>query len=211
MLQCFSIALAISIDSFSVGMAYGIKNIKVPLRSIFILDIISLILLSIGLFAGNILSRLYPPLLTSFLGSLILFSIGLWYIIQGWLNCKYPMGCTKEPIRIAIISIRSLGIAINVIRDPSRVDLDTSGVIDTREAVVLGFALAVDSLAVGVVVSLSSIYYISITLLMVGILNLLLLVSGIYFGKKCLLGRLQERTAFVPGFILIIISLLRLI
>lgn len=210
MLQCFLIALAISIDSFSVGMAYGIKNIRVPLRSILILDIISIILLSIGFFAGNILTKLYPAFLTSFLGSLILFTIGLWYIVQGWLNCKYPKDPTKEPISIAIISIKSLGIAINIMRDPSRVDLDTSGVIDTREAVLLGFALAVDSLAVGLVVSLSSIYLILITLVMVGILNLLLLVTGIYFGKKYLMDRLREKTAFVPGFILILISLIRL-
>lgn len=211
MLQCFLIALAISIDSFSVGMAYGIKNIRVPLKSILILDIISITLLSIGFFAGNMLSKLYPTFLTSLLGSLILFAIGVWYIFQGWLNLKYPKNPSEEPISIAIISIKSLGIAINIMRDPSMVDLDISGTIDTREAVLLGFALAVDSLAVGLVVSLSSIYLILMTLVMVGILNLLLLVTGIFFGKKYLMGHLRDKTAFVPGFILILISLMRLI
>lgn len=211
MLQCFLIAFAISIDSFSVGMAYGVKNIRVPLRSILILDLISICLLSLGFFAGNVLSRLFPSFLTSILGAIILFIIGLWYLIQGWLNYKYPKDENKELISIAIISINSLGIAINIMRDPSGVDLDTSGVIDTREAVLLGFALAVDSLAVGLVVSLSSLYMILITLLMVGILNLVLLLAGISFGKKFLISRLREKTAFIPGFILITLALLRLI
>jgi len=210
MLQCFLIAFAISIDSLSVGLAYGIKNIRVPLRSILILDLISICLLSLGFFAGNILSRLFPAFLTNVVGALILFIIGLWYIIQGWLNYKYPKNQAQEPISIAIISINSLGIAINIMRDPSGVDLDTSGIIDTSEAVLLGFALAVDSLAVGLVVSLSSIPMILLTLLLVGILNLLLLKAGITFGKKYINDDLREKTAFVPGIILIILSLIRL-
>ncbi len=210
MLQCFLIALAISVDSFSVGMAYGIKNIKIPLRSIFILDIISISLLSIGFFAGNILTKYAPSFLTNIFGACILFIIGLWYIVQGWLNHKYPKEETKEAVSIAIISINSLGIAINIMRDPSRVDLDISGVIDTKEAILLGFALAADSLAVGLVVALSSLSMILITLLMVGILNLLLLKAGINFGKKYLTYQFREKTAFVPGIILIILAIIRL-
>ncbi len=210
MLQCFLIALAISIDSFSVGIAYGIKNIKVPLRSILILDVISITLLSIGFFAGNVLTRYMPSLLTNILGACILFIIGLWYVVQGWLNYKYPKERTKEAVSIAMISINSLGIAINIMRDPSRVDLDISGVIDTREAILLGFALAADSLAVGLVVALSSLTMILLTLLLVGILNLLLLKTGINFGKKYLSYQFRDKTAFIPGIILITLALIRL-
>lgn len=211
MLQSFLIAIAISMDSFSVGVAYGIKNIKVPLRSLIILDCISVILLSFGFFSGKLLAKLVPQILTNFIGAGILLCIGTWFLIQGWLNYKFPKEKVNQPTSIAVISIDSLGIAINILRDPSKVDLDISGVIDTKEAIVLGIALAFDSLAIGVAVSLSSISAILLALLLVAVLNLIFLLSGIYIGKNYILYRVKEKTSFIPGCILVILGLARLI
>lgn len=210
MIEGLLIAIAISMDSFSVGVAYGIKDIKVPLHSLVVLDIISVTLLSLGLFAGNLLTRLIPQIATNLVGAGILLIIGLWFLIQGWLNYRFPKEKVHEPTSIAIISINSLGIAINVLRDPSKIDLDISGVIDTKEAIVLGIALAIDSLAIGIAVSLSSFSTILLTLLLVAILNLVFLLSGIHVGKNYIASRLKEKTSFIPGCILVILGLTRL-
>ncbi|SNS42231.1 putative sporulation protein YtaF [Anaerovirgula multivorans] len=211
MIEGLLIAIAISMDSFSVGIAYGIKNIKVPLYSLVILDFISVALLSLGFFAGNLLTRLVPEVATNLIGAGILLVIGIWFLIQGWLNYRFPKEKVHQPTSIAIISIDSLGIAINVLRDPAKIDLDISGVIDTKEAIVLGIALAIDSLAIGIAVSLSSITTILFTLLLVAILNLVFLLSGIHIGKNYLASRLKEKTSFIPGCILVILGLTRLI
>ncbi|SCY82866.1 sporulation membrane protein YtaF [Alkaliphilus peptidifermentans] len=210
MLQAILIAIAISIDSFSVGFAYGVRNIKVPLHSLIILDLISVSLLSIGFFAGNLLTRYFPPAIAELSGAIIIIGIGIWYLIQGWLNHRYPPCELRNPTSIAIISIKSLGIAINVLRDPSKVDCDISGIIDTKEAILLGFALAVDSLAVGVAVSIASISLISLTLILVAIMNLLFLIIGINLGNKLLSNRFRDKTSFIPGCILILLGLLRI-
>ncbi|SDL07158.1 sporulation membrane protein YtaF [Natronincola ferrireducens] len=210
MFEGLLIAIAISMDSLSVGIAYGIKNIRVPLRSLVILDLISVSLLSVGFFAGNLLTRLVPQIAMDLVGAGILIVIGLWFTIQGWLNYKYPKEKVQEPTSIAVISINSLGIAINVLRDPSKVDLDISGVIDTKEAILLGIALAIDSLAIGIAVSLSSISIILFTLLLVAIVNLVFLLSGICIGKKYIVSKLKETTSFIPGCILIVLAITRL-
>lgn len=210
MLQIFLIAAAISIDSFSVGVAFGIRNIKVPLRSILILDFISVTLLSCGFFAGNILSRLFPPKTTELFGSIVIIIIGTWYLTQGFLNYKYPKEKIQHATAIATISIKSLGIAINILRDPSQIDLDVSGIIDTKEAILLGFALAVDSLAVGVALSISSIGMILLTLVLVATINLILLQLGTRLGKHYFASYLGEKTAFIPGIILISMGILRI-
>lgn len=210
MLQAFFIAAAVSIDSFSVGVAFGIKRIKVPLRSIVVLNFISVLLLGCGFFAGNFLSRFLPPRSTNLLGSFIILLIGIWYLIQGYLNHRYPRESLAEATAIATISIKSLGIAINILRDPTQIDLDISGVIDIKEAVILGFALAVDSLAVGIALSITSIAAIVLTLLIAAIMNFILLLFGIHLGKRYLGIHLGERTAVVPGIILIVMGLIRL-
>ncbi|ABR50395.1 Sporulation protein YtaF [Alkaliphilus metalliredigens QYMF] len=210
MIEGILIAIAVSIDSLSVGVAYGIKKIKVPLHSLIVLDIISILLLSIGFFLGNMMIRVIPPYMTELIGASMLICLGIWLLLQGWLEYKFPRQDIKNPISIAIISIQSLGIAINIFRDPSQADLDTSGIIDTREAVLLGLALAIDSLAIGVAVSLNSISIILFTVVLVGILNLVFLLSGIYLGNKYLSNRFRQKTAFVPGCILILLGLVRL-
>jgi putative sporulation protein YtaF len=211
MLQGILIAVAISMDSFSVGIAYGIKNIKVPIRSLVILDFISVSLLGLGFFSGNLLTRLVPEIFTKLIGSLILLLLGLWMLIQGWINYKFPKEDVEQPTSIINISIHSLGIAINIIRNPFTADMDISGTIDTKEAVLLGVALAVDSLAVGIAVSFFSIPIILITLLLVAVLNLVLLLFGIFIGRKYLSNRLKKVTAFIPGFILLILGLIRIL
>ncbi|QUH25521.1 sporulation membrane protein YtaF [Serpentinicella alkaliphila] len=211
MLESILIAIAISIDSLSVGIAYGVKKIKVPFPSLIILDILSVTLLGLGFFAGNILLKLVPEIWTQVIGGGILFIMGSYLLIQGWINYKYPSENIVGPTPIAVISIESLGIAINILRDPSRVDLDISGIIDTKEAVLLGIALAIDSLAVGVAVAVPSIYLIIFTLLLVAIINIVFILIGITIGKNLIANKFKEKTAFLPGFILISLGLFRLI
>ncbi|WP_026477526.1 sporulation membrane protein YtaF [Alkaliphilus transvaalensis] len=210
MLQGILIAIAISIDSFSVGVAYGIRDIKVPLRSVLILDFISVALLSIGFFAGNLLSRFVLPGTSEILGAITILIIGLWYFTQGWLNYKFPTNQSDEVTSIATFSIKSLGVAINILRSPFDADLDISGEIDTKEAILLGFALAIDSLAVGVAVSISSFTIIFVTLGIVAVMNLLLLFTGMHLGKQFLATHLGKRTPLIPGIILITLGFIRL-
>lgn len=211
MLEGILIAIAISIDSLSVGIAYGVKKIKVPILSLIILDLLSVTLLGLGFFAGNLLLQIVPEILTQIIGGSILIIMGSYLLTQGWINYKYPPDKITGPTQIAVISIESLGIAINVLRDPSRIDLDVSGTIDTKEAVLLGIALAIDSLAVGVAVALSSISLIIFTLSLVAVINLVFLLIGINFGKNFIANKLKEKAAFIPGLILITLGVMNLI
>lgn len=211
MLQALFIAIALSIDSFSTGIAFGIKGIRVPFRSILVLDLISILLLGSSFFMGKIIKGMLPIPFTDYLSFGILFMIGLWYLIQGYLNYRYPKDQLTESIPIATLSIRSLGIAINVIRDPLQTDLDTSGTIDTKEAILLGLGLAIDSLAVGIALSITSMTIIFIILGLVSLMNLVFLLGGIALGKHYLGSRLKAKATFVPGLILLSMALIRLL
>ena len=54
-----------------------------------------------------------------------------------------------EKISVINFAVKSLGLKISVVRDMSECDIDGSGVIDNKEAVLLGLALSGDIAAVG--------------------------------------------------------------
>ena len=59
LLNCIILAISSSIDSLGIGITYGIKNTKFFFTSKIILFTISIIISSISVFFGKILSTFY--------------------------------------------------------------------------------------------------------------------------------------------------------
>ena len=57
-LNCIVLALSVSIDSFGIGITYGIKNTKITNLSKLILFIVSLIATIISINLGKIISKI---------------------------------------------------------------------------------------------------------------------------------------------------------
>ena len=60
-LNCIVLALSVSIDSFGIGITYGIKNTKITNLSKLILFIVSLIATIISINFGKVVSRIFSP------------------------------------------------------------------------------------------------------------------------------------------------------
>ncbi len=110
---------------------------------------------------------------------------------------------------MAQIRIKTLGLVIRVLREPHQADLDKSGTISTREALLLGAALAMDALGAGFAVSMLGFGVIS-TALMVGVGHLLLTYSGLYTGRSLGNTAWGSHLAALPGCILITMGLFKL-
>ena len=79
--------------------------------------------------------------------------------------------------------IKCLGITIKIIKNPSSSDLDKSNVIDSKEALFLGFALSLDSFCIGIGFSMLNTFSIIFPLL-TSCFQLFFLSLGNYCGKK---------------------------
>ena len=91
------------------------------------------------------------------------------------------------------IAIKSLGITIQVLRDPSNCDIDKSGIIDLKESLLLGLALSVDAIGVGIGSALSG-YHSVFLPFTVGLFQLILLYVGTYLGKRITaMGKFKEK------------------
>ena len=55
------LALAVSLDSFSVGFTYGLRKMRIPFKSIAIIACCSAMTLTIAMLLGHLLQTIYVP------------------------------------------------------------------------------------------------------------------------------------------------------
>ncbi|TYO94503.1 sporulation membrane protein YtaF [Desulfallas thermosapovorans] len=211
-------ALALNMDSFAAGVAYGVRNIKLPVTSLAIISIMSMTAIAVSMVLGNTVAGYFSATFAHRLGGVILMSIGIWVLIQSLqenrkkARAKPEMETEKEadiPDPVIQIHIRSLGLVIQILREPYRADLDRSGVISGREAVLLGLALAMDAFAAGFAVSMLG-FNILYTALMVGLGHFMLTYLGLLAGMSAGNRGLNQKIATLPGFILIALGLFKM-
>jgi putative sporulation protein YtaF len=211
LLSYFLFALALNIDSFVAGMAYGARQIKVPPLSLLIISLISVAAISISMAGGKMLLPYIPETAAHRLGGILLLLIGIWVLFQ----TRRTEQAEKEKngeggvTRLIRIHIRPLGLVIQILKEPVRADQDSSGAISPREAILLGTALAMDAFAAGFAVSMlnSSIIF---TALVVGLGHFLLAYAGIVLGSSVTARGLGRHVGALPGCILILLGLYKI-
>lgn len=128
-LEIFVLVMALSVDSFSAGFAYGVSKTKTPLMSVLIVSFISSITLVLSLFAGKFLQRLIPISLADEISFLILFILGV--------------------IKLLDHSDHD---------EAAKANKDGDDILSPAEALTLGIALSIDSIAAGIGAGVMTVY-----------------------------------------------------
>ncbi len=186
------LAFSSSIDSFGIGITYGLRKIKLSCLSGITLLIISVIITSSSILIGKNLNYILPEFITSLIGSLLLVLMGSLIIFQV-INKKGNKFNPKSPISDSLVHseskkiyqffIKFLGITIQIIKDPVSSDLDNSKKIDIKESIYLGITLSIDSFCIGIggsILGISSILF----PILVSVFQLLFLSLGRLFATK---------------------------
>lgn len=202
------LSIAVSLDALGVGLAYGMKKIKIPMKYKLVMAAFSCFYTGIAVSIGNVIVKFLPPVITNMIGSLILAGMGVWLLLQGILK-KAENETEQVPECKTVFEwmIRSLGITIQITRNPVSGDVDRSGCIDLKESLLIGAALSLDILGVGLGCAMIglNIWLIPFT---VAAAQLVFLSGGLYLGKM-LAKRRMRWLDFAPGMILIVIAALR--
>ena len=148
------LAISSSIDSFGIGITYGIRNTKISNLAKFILFIISFVVSLFAVYLGDFLKDLLPDNIANYIGAFLLILLGGFVLFQALRknivkDNKIYEEVFSEP-KIYRFFIKFLGITIQIIKDPISSDLDKSNLIDGKEAIFLGVALSLDSFAIGI-------------------------------------------------------------
>lgn len=203
------VGLALSMDGFIVGVAYGLKKINLPLISLLVITLASISAVSISMICGKGLALILPPGFAPHIGAFLLIGLGCYHLMNGLGQKINQMeGDEEEPL--FTLNIKTMGIIIQILKNPSRADFDASGEIGLKESVFLGLALSMDALGAGIGLALTgaNILY---TALSVGMIQFILVTSGIYLGRFINSERLKEALTLVSGMILIGIGVFKFI
>ena len=207
------LAFALSLDALGVGVVYGMRKIRIPFFSKLIICFFSIVYSGAALLAGSLVSDHLPVWVSKLAGVSILSIMGFWIIIQAF--TRKETGIKKSApahgSTLFKLAIKSLGITIQVIRNPAEVDMDGSGIIDSRESILLGLALSVDAIGVSLGFALAGLDSVIIPFA-VGSFQMLMLYLGTYMGIRFVsCSKLNKRlVSLLPGILLIILAFARI-
>lgn len=192
-LKLMSIVVAVSLDSFGVGMTYGLRKIKVLFLPLLIIMSCSGLMVFIAMTIGNIISIYISSDITSIIGGVILILLGLFMLCSTFLK-------GNKSFSNRIFAHQS------VITSPQKVDKDCSGTIQFNEAIVLGSALAMDAFGAGFGASMMG-YKPILTAILIALMSGGFLFFGIRAGLLLSKVKLFSHLTFLPPIILITIGL----
>lgn len=198
------LALAVSLDSFSVGFTYGLRKMRIPIKSIVIIACCTAVTLITAMLLGHLLQQLISPEFAEKVGGIILIGLGGWVIYQFFRSEKEQEVMPHEKV-ILNFEIKSLGIVINILKKPMVADFDKSGTITGVEAFMLGLALSLDSFGAGIGAAMLgfSPLYLSLA---VSLLSTGLVFAGMKLGAVLSAKSWLQKLSFLPGIVLIIIG-----
>ncbi len=203
-------ALAVSLDGFGVGFAYGMRRIKIPVFSLAIICFSSALALVVSMFFGGVVRQLFNPAVGERLGALVIVLVGVYLVFQALSAPESRRIRDTQPYKVFHLNLSRLGIVIEVLRQPAKADFDRSGTINAWEALVLGFALAMDALGAGFGAAVAG-FRLWLTPLLVAVCKLFMVTAGLQCGKNArtvwTAGKLIN---VLPGLILIIIGLAKI-
>ncbi|MGG3560394.1 sporulation membrane protein YtaF [Neobacillus rhizosphaerae] len=211
MVQLFSLlilAFALSLDSFSVGFTYGLRKMVMPIKSVLVIATCSAASLMIAVSIGHGLEKVISPNITAKLGGFILIALGAWVLYQ-FFRPEKEKELVEHEKTIVNLEIRSLGLAISILKKPMSADFDHSGTITGIEALMLGFALSLDAFGAGIGAAMLGFppLYLALTVAVMSSLFVLLgIKSGAFFHKFDWI----QKFTFLPGVLLIIIGIWKL-
>jgi len=209
-------ALALSLDGFGVGMAYGLKRIRIPFGSMWIIALCTALAMGTSMLLGHLFVAELEFISPKALGAGVLIAIGAYQLFQVIKVPKEEAVPVMATVAVEPDSYKTLmhiklnifGLVIQVLKTPDVADMDGSGTISAGESILLGVALAIDAFAAGMAATMTGIHFYVIAF--VALMQILMICAGQGLTGK-LPSSILDKAKFLPGIVLILIGSIKLI
>lgn len=192
-----------SSDSFVVGLSYGIQKIKINFLNNIIVSFIAGISTLGSMLIGKYLSCYLPGQTTNYIGSVILILFGIYSIIE-------PL--KKAPKVPSEQSKHHHGYTEHyedILKNPALADTDHSKNIEVRESFVLGIALSLNNIGLGIGASITGLNPYSTSLLSF-LCSAIFIKLGRYVGDSFFSRFLSKYAESISGIIIILLGIYEL-
>lgn len=204
--EALILASALSLDAFVASFAYGSKKIKIPFRSVQVINLICGAITGLSLLLGTIVKQYIPDWLTVAISFTILFILGIVKLLDSITKSiirKYN-NLNKE-IEFSLFNFKFI---LNLYANPEDADIDRSNTLSPREAASLAIALSLDGITVGLGAAIGNVNGLAVFLCSL-LTNMIAVLSGSLVGNK-IAGKTTFDLSWVSGIILIILAFTKL-
>lgn len=205
--QAFFLVLALSLDTFTAGVALGTQKITVPFQSVLAISLTCSASLWLAISLGGWIGNWISPRTGAVIGCVILVMMGSVRLFDGVIKELLRRCCeNKEGM---VFYRKNLKIFLQVCVDSAQADFNRSQSLSVPEAISLAVALSVDGLAAGVGAGILDVSHWLIFLIAM-LINLFAVHlgcrTGIRFSRKH-----EQDISWVAGALLIVLGLIKLI
>ena len=191
----FFLVLALSVDTFIASLSYESDKIKIPVSSNLIISFICSFSLIISLCLGNLISNIINIYILKWLSFFILFTIGIVKLFNSFI---------KNIInKTFLFTFKNINFVIEIYGDYKKADFDKSKTLSKKEAIFLGLALSIDSLASGLAFQVNF-----KTVLIIFILSILINFLSVFAAK--IIKKINFNISLIGGIIFIILAFLKI-
>lgn len=192
------IGIAANLDNLGISVSYGLRSTKIPFISNLMIAIISMICAYLSIIAGEVISQFISIRIANCAGGLIIICIGLKCMLDAF-------AVQQSSNEVKVDSNFS-----HVITHPDTADVNDDKIISVKESCFLGFALAINCLAMGLGAGITGVSP-ALTTLSIGLFSILSIWSGIKLGSK--IGRMNigRYSNMAAGILLIMIGVYEMI
>lgn len=180
----FLLALTLSVDDFSVGVAYGLFKTRLPFKSLLIMILGSATSTYGIMLIGKFIFTSMPDYITDWLSAIILVGIGCKMIYNGW---KEEHDCSK------------------LVKEPS-VSSSNSKLVNFWETYLVGLGLGVDDFAQALGLAVAG-FPIVITVCLLEVAEVIALLSGNLLALKGFSKKINGKLNIIPGVVLLAVAL----
>lgn len=198
------LSFTLSLDALTAAFAYGASKIKIPLKSIAIIDIVCTLTLVVTFYLGRLIEPYVSAEVIKYIAFAMLLIIGLTKLFDELI--KYILKKkSKDEIQFKMFGFRFI---LNIYKNETTADADQNKILSVPEAVSLAVALSIDSLAAGFSAGLVNILP---AVLFTGslVFGMGALYLGTFLGKK-VAKRTKINLAWLSGLILIFLAISKL-
>jgi len=201
-MEALLLVTSLSIDAFASSFAYGTSKIKIPLKSILIINVVGSVILGISLFFGSVFRPFIDENIASTISFGILFILGVMKIFDSTIKAlirKYNR--LEKEVKFSIFNMQFI---LNIYANPEKADIDKSRTVSPKEAMYLAIALALDSFAVGFGAGLTDANAVQIVGFSL-VTDMIAIILGCYIGNK-VAEKLSINLSWLSGVILIFLA-----
>jgi putative Mn2+ efflux pump MntP len=179
----FFLALTMSVDDFSVGVAYGLFKIKIPIKTLLITVLGSATSTWTVMLIGHYIFTNMPTYITGWASAIVLWCVGCKMLYNGFKKKDDSIEFAKKH------------------------PLDTQGShsVNAWETYIVGIGLGVDDFAQAVGLALAG-FPIVLTVILLEVGEMIALLSGNFLAFKGFSKKVSGKLVIIPGILLILIG-----